>query len=121
MPFYHKLGSIPHKRHTQHRRPDGELYTEELFGFEGFSGCASLIYHHHPPVRVVDVKECPPERLEEWDLKVQRHVHLRTKGADKGGDPISGRRVLMYNSDCRLGIVRPTEPMKYFYKNGQTD
>ena len=36
MPFYHKLGKIPHKRHTIFRRPDGELYTEELFGTEGF-------------------------------------------------------------------------------------
>ena len=23
MPFYHKLGKIPHKRHTQFRKPDG--------------------------------------------------------------------------------------------------
>jgi homogentisate 1,2-dioxygenase len=121
MPFYHKLGNIPHKRHTQHRRPDGELYTEELFGFEGFSGCSSLLYHYHPPVRVVDVKPCETEELEEWKLPVQRHIHTRTKSAQPVGDPISGRRVLMFNNDCRLGIVLPAEPMDYFYKNGQAD
>ena len=55
MPFYYKLGNIPHKRHTQHRRPDGKLYTEELFGTEGFSGNSSLLYHHNPPVRVVSI------------------------------------------------------------------
>ena len=121
MPFYHKLGNIPHKRHTVFRRPDGELYTEELFGFEGFSGPASLIYHHHPPVRVVEIKECGKDTLEEWPQSVQRHFHLRTKDAPDGGDPITGRRVLMFNADCRLGIVRPTEPMGYFYKNGQAD
>ena len=25
MPFYHKLGTIPHKRHVQFRRPDGSV------------------------------------------------------------------------------------------------
>lgn len=40
MPFYHKLGNIPHKRHTQHRRPDGELYTEELFGSDAIERLA---------------------------------------------------------------------------------
>ena len=34
MAFYRQLGSIPPKRHTQHRRPDGELYYEELTGEE---------------------------------------------------------------------------------------
>ena len=38
MPFYHKLGDIPHKRHTQFRKPNGGLYREELMGLEGFSG-----------------------------------------------------------------------------------
>jgi homogentisate 1,2-dioxygenase len=121
MPFYHKVGKIPHKRHTQFRRPDGELYTEELFGTEGFHGNASLLYHHHPPVRVVNIEPGEAEPIEDWNLPVQRHVHLRTKASREGGDPISGRRVLMYNNDCRMGIVRPNEPMSYFYKNGQAD
>ena len=34
MPFYHKLGQIPHKRHTQFKKPDGKLYREELMGLE---------------------------------------------------------------------------------------
>ena len=36
--FYAARGSIPPKRHTQHRAPDGSLYAEELFGVEGFTG-----------------------------------------------------------------------------------
>ena len=32
MPFYHKLGKIPPKRHTQGRKKDGKLYYEQLFG-----------------------------------------------------------------------------------------
>jgi homogentisate 1,2-dioxygenase len=121
MPFYYRLGQVPPKRHTQFRRPDGVLYTEELFGFEGFTGNSSLLYHYHPPVRVVDLKPCGKDTLEEWPQDVQRHYHLRTKNATPGGNPITGRRVLMFNDDCRLGIARPTEQMDFFYKNGQTD
>ncbi|MFI5272472.1 MAG: homogentisate 1,2-dioxygenase, partial [Ktedonobacterales bacterium] len=52
MPSYQRMGEVPHKRHTQFRKPDGGLYSEELFGEEGFSGNYSLLYHQHPPTRV---------------------------------------------------------------------
>lgn len=38
MPFYHRLGELPHKRHTQFRRPDGALYAEQVMGTRGFEG-----------------------------------------------------------------------------------
>src|ERR1041385_5944710 len=28
MPYYYKLGTTPHNRHTQFRRPDGSVYTQ---------------------------------------------------------------------------------------------
>ena len=37
MAYYRSIGSIPPKRHTQHRTPEGGLYYEELMGEEGFS------------------------------------------------------------------------------------
>jgi homogentisate 1,2-dioxygenase len=49
--FYLQHGDVPHKRHTQFRKPDGGLFAEELFGIEGFSGRASLLYHHTPPTQ----------------------------------------------------------------------
>ena len=49
MPFYHRLGAIPRKRHTQFRDSSGGLYHEELMGNESFMGAASLLYHLHPP------------------------------------------------------------------------
>jgi homogentisate 1,2-dioxygenase len=52
MPFYHKLGQIPHKRHTQFKKPNGKLYREELMGLEGFSSLQSILYHHFLPPRV---------------------------------------------------------------------
>ena len=53
MPYYHSLGSLPHKRHTQFRKPDGKLYAEELFSTEGFSNDYSLMYHCHPPTDII--------------------------------------------------------------------
>ena len=38
MPFYHRLGELPHKRHTQFRQPDGSLYKEQVMGTRGFEG-----------------------------------------------------------------------------------
>ena len=57
MPFYHKLGKIPPKRHTQFRKEDGSLYQEQLFGTIGFDGMSSNLYHHYAPTRVTSVGE----------------------------------------------------------------
>jgi len=51
MPFYTRLGQLPNKRHIQFRRPDGRLYSEEVFGTEGFSGPTSTLYHIIHPRR----------------------------------------------------------------------
>ena len=53
MPHYYQLGNIPHKRHTQFRKPNGELYSEQLFSTEGFSNDSSLLYHVHPPTQII--------------------------------------------------------------------
>ena len=44
MPFYQRLGDLPRKRHIVHR-DNGTLLTEEVMGFEGFSGLESILYH----------------------------------------------------------------------------
>ena len=48
---YHSLGDVPAKRHTQFRE-NGTLLTEEVMGYEGFSGNESILYHLHSPCRV---------------------------------------------------------------------
>jgi homogentisate 1,2-dioxygenase len=58
MPIYHALGTIPRKRHTQFRKPDGELYHEELIGNLGFSGLSSLLYHLRRPTQVRGRPSC---------------------------------------------------------------
>ena len=72
MPHYHTLGSIPHKRHTQFRKPNGELYSEQLFSTEGFSNDYSLLYHNHPPTEIIKTDEpvnVQPKVSEEKMLK----------------------------------------------------
>lgn len=119
--IYHRLGSIPQKRHTQFRRPDGTLYAEELFGAEGFSGSSSLLYHVEPPTTVKRVEQGAEIVIEPWKENLLRHHHLVTKAMPQHGDPISGRIPLLFNADCIISVCIPANKMEYFYRNGEHD
>ncbi|MDZ4770555.1 MAG: homogentisate 1,2-dioxygenase [Chloroflexota bacterium] len=119
MTFYHKLGDIPHKRHTQFRKPDGALYREEVMGLEGFAGIQSLLYHHYLPPRVVAVEDCGVATPTYIDFGALRHRAFATNPVPIGGDAVSARRVLLGNKDVTLGIARPDRSMTDFYRNGQ--
>jgi homogentisate 1,2-dioxygenase len=119
MHFYNRLGEIPHKRHTQFRRPDGKLYREEVMGLEGFSGIQSLLYHHFLPPRVLKVEELNGAPTEYTDYGPLRHRAFRTADMPTGGDPVAARRVLLGNNDVTLGLSRPTDSMTYYYRNAQ--
>lgn len=121
--FYHRLGQVPPKRHTQFRQPDGSLYKEEVVSSEGFSGIYSILYHHHAPTRVKQVGDpvkYGPTRIADYSL---RHTHLNTsKVQTTGGDYLDARKVLLMNNDCSLSICAPTKrTMDYFYKNAEGD
>ncbi|MEO6892559.1 MAG: homogentisate 1,2-dioxygenase, partial [Ktedonobacteraceae bacterium] len=121
MPSYHHLGQLPPKRHTQFRQPDGTLYAEELFGTEGFSGNYSILYYTSPPTRVKKVEKFKDVRIEEWPQDAQCHHHLKTAEIPRGGDAVLGRQPLLFNNDVVLSVARPTEEMRYFYRNGECD
>jgi len=121
MPRYVQLGTIPRKRHTQFRRPDGALYAEQVFGTKGFSGIASILYHIHPPTQVAEftpLGDARPETLPDTPLQ---HRHLKTKRFAPCGDPVTGRTPLLLNEDVSIGFCRPVEPMHYFHKNADGD
>ena len=122
MPFYRKLGSIPHKRHTIFRQPDGALYHEQLFGTIGFDGMSSLLYHTHPPTGVQEIlssKDISPE------IAVGKNMQMRAfKGFDVPviGDLIESRIPVLTNSDVTLHLSRPKNLTEtYFYKNVDAD
>lgn len=119
MPFYHHLGQIPHKRHTQFRRPDNELYSEEVMGLEGFHGLESILYHHFLPPRILRTELLGAAQPDYVDFGAIRHRAFHTADVPAGGDPVSARRILLGNSDVTLGVSRPTRSMNYYYRNGQ--
>jgi homogentisate 1,2-dioxygenase len=122
MPHYYKLGNIPHKRHTQFRKPDGGLYSEQLFSTEGFSDDYSLLYHCHPPTQIVKTEaqiDVSPKIAEEKMLK-----HRCFEGFDikPGGEFLQSRRPVLVNNDCHIVLAAPQSGTKdYYYKNTDAD
>ena len=121
MPFYHALGSMPRKRHTVFRRPDGGLYAEELMGHEGFVGTSSLLYHTYPPTTIKTARKLRDVKWEADDETSLRHRHFRTARATKGGSATLDRAPLLFNSDIAMLYVEPDTNDSHFYRNSQAD
>jgi homogentisate 1,2-dioxygenase len=121
--FYVSRGNVPHKRHTQHRAPDGSLYAEELFGMEGFTGRSSLLYHLIPPTRTDRVEPLRKIEAQLADDGMHRHRLVKTGGVAAGGNVVDGRLPLFFNSDVLIGVVRSAKdlPANVFYRNGEAD
>jgi homogentisate 1,2-dioxygenase len=117
---YHRLGQIPRKRHVQFR-DNGRLLVEEVLGFEGFSGNESILYHLESPCRIQEAGEFEPIEHTEWVPDAHVHRHLETGGLAPEGDPISGRRTLMWNGDIEAAICKPEAGADAFYRNGEGD
>jgi homogentisate 1,2-dioxygenase len=110
MPHYRRLGNVPPKRHTQHRRPDGSLYYEELVGEEGFSSDSSLVYHEQVPSAIVDARAwvLPDQSTTPNEPLIPRHLRLHDLFADDARahvDVVTGRRLVLANSDVRISYV----------------
>lgn len=137
MAHYRRAGSIPPKRHTQHRSPDGTLYREELMGEEGFSSDSSLLYHVGVPSAVLEARrwELPDQTTTPNEPLLPRHLRLHDlfdeggAGASGGGagpraaddtDVVQGRRLVLGNADVRISYVvaDATSPL---YRNATGD
>lgn len=122
MPIYHKLGKIPAKRHITFEKPNGGYYYEQLFGTEGFSGMASLMYHLQRPTRIShwgDAVDMSPKVAVEKNIKSQRLVGFDVPPTD---DFLDSRVPLMVNSDIIIGVAAPRKSLRsYFYKNADSD
>jgi homogentisate 1,2-dioxygenase len=121
MPFYVKHGSIPGKRHVQHRRESGAHTYEEHVSREGFSDIYSNVYHLRMPTRVTKVGRFLPHAPRVADDPVHRHRHLRTFQLPAGGDWVRGRRPLAFNADVTLGVAAPAEGADFHYRNAMAD
>ena len=118
---YERRGPVPGKRHVAWRDDDGTLLTEEVMGFEGFSGNESILYHRQTPCRVTDVGSFTAIERSEWVPPAHVHRLLDSRLLPVGGDPIFGRQLLMYNADVEIAVCRPVEEQGYFFRNGEGD
>ncbi len=122
MPHYHSLGSIPHKRHTQFRKPDGQLYAEQLFSTEGFSNDYSILYHGHAPTKIIKTDEpvnIAPVAADEKKMQHRSFEGFAIKPAD---DYLQSRVPILINNDCHIVLAAPKNSLTdYFYKNADAD
>ncbi|MGH3589310.1 MAG: homogentisate 1,2-dioxygenase [Pseudonocardia sp.] len=105
MVFYRRMGDVPRKRHTQFRDGEGRLRHEEMQGEEGFSWNQSFLYHRFPPTMITAAETVvqDPAPLRGNDPLLPRH--LRTHDLKLGGDVVTGRRLLLANSDVSISYV----------------
>lgn len=122
MPFYHKLGNIPPKRHIQFRKPDGTLYSEQLFGTIGFDGMSTNSYHEQRPTMVKAIKKqysVAPKIAKENSIQSYRFRGFQIKPEN---DYLESRKTVLTNSDCSIILAAPKQSTTdYFYKNSDAD
>ena len=122
MPIYHQLGSIPHKRHTAFPKASGGIHYEQLFGTEGFSGTASLLYHLHRPTMIQSIgnaMDVQPKAAVEKNISPYMVKGFEAKPTE---DFLESRKVVMFNNDLHISVAAPTHSMtSYFYKNADAD
>src|SRR6476620_7605080 len=115
MPHYMSLGSIQHKRHTQFRKPDGGLYSEQLFSTEGFSNDSSLLYHIHPPTQIIKTEkpvDVSPKIAEERMLSHRSFDGFKIK---PGKEFLESRVPILVNNDLHIVLAAPlTGTADYF-------
>ena len=122
MPIYHTLGKIPAKRHTIFKKPDGNLYYEQLFGTVGFDGMSSLMYQIQRPTMVKKLTNSV-------DISPKIAVHknmsarlLRGMEVIPKDDFLESREPILVNNDILIGLAAPRKSLRsYFYKNADAD
>lgn len=127
MPYYHRVGDVPRKRHTVFRDGDGHRFHEELMGQEGFSSRSSLLYHRHSPsalsaIEAVDAVDGPGGSAA---VATPDHPltprHLRTGELPAGADAVLDRHLLLANDDVRLSWSSTPGGTSTLYRNATGD
>ena len=122
MPIYHKLGEIPRKRHTQFRKPNGDLYYEQLFGTVGFDGMSTNMYHEQRPTQVKEIRKQYSVAPKIANANNIQSYKLRGFEVAPQDDFLESRKIVLTNSDCHIVLASPRKSMTdYFYKNTDSD
>lgn len=122
MPFYHRMGHFPHKRHTVFKSDQGKYYYEELFGTEGFSSMSSLLYHVYRPTMVKSINntiDLTPVAEVSKNIKSQM---LNGFSVSPNDDYLESRQIVLFNNDLNIALASPKKSLtEYFYKNADSD
>ncbi len=122
MPFYHHLGTFPHKRHTQFPKASGGIHYEQLFGTEGFHGFSSLLYHIHRPTMVQGfgaTTDLSPKAAVDKNIASRMLKGFELQPKD---DFLDSRTIILFNSDLNIALAAPKKSLtSYFYKNADAD
>lgn len=123
MPHYYSLGNIPHKRHTQFRKPDGTLYSEQLFSTEGFSSDYTLLYHIYPPTTIIRAEEPKDVSPKAANDNILKHRSFKGFNIKPAAEYLESRKIALFNNDCQLSFAAPQNSFKedVFYKNADAD
>ena len=121
MPFYVRQGQIPSKRHIAFKKPNGELYREELFSTHGFSNIYSNKYHHNMPTKALEVSALSVEHGQHWQDSLIQNYKLDSRKADRAGNFFSARNKLFFNNDVAIYTARVSEDTDCFYRNAYAD
>jgi len=125
MPAYHRLGSLPLKRHIEFPQVPGYrgegIHYEEVVTTAGFGRAYSIAYHLRPPTRVLTVEPAGTLDRSTVEQPMLRHHHLKSAKLPRGGDPITGRLPMLLNGDVVISRCRPSEPQKELFRNASAD
>jgi homogentisate 1,2-dioxygenase len=125
MPYYQSLGTIPRKRHIEHRTQPGfrgeGIFYEEVVTTAGFGRAYSIVYHLRPPTRVRRIEPAASLDLDVVEQPALRHHHLKSGQLPRAGDPLTGRVPMLTNDDVTLWRCRPAEPQKELFRNASAD
>ncbi len=122
MPYYHSLGDIPHKRHTQFHKPGGGLYSEQLFSTEGFSSNYSLLYHIYPPTQIIESGEPVDIRAKAASENILKHRSFQGFNIKPEADYLKSRKPVLFNNDVQISLAAPQDGiLHYFFKNADAD
>jgi homogentisate 1,2-dioxygenase len=108
--YYQQRGSVPPKRHIQHRDDHGNPLFEELMGEDGFVSDSSLLYHSGVPSALTGARtwHLPGQDTVANQPLLPRHLQLHElfKTPDiSTTDAVTGRRLVLGNDDVRLSYV----------------
>lgn len=122
MPYYKQLGEVPAKRHTINRKTNGTLLSEHVYGAAGFSGMSSILYHLHPPTRVLrygNSYSALPEIDLRKELKMSRLSGFKIKPTS---DFLESRKIILTNDRLHITLAAPQQSLTtYFYSNADCD